>query len=113
MSKGKPAVPLLLISDEGGSSTARKRGARRDYYSHKMGAGHKSRCSDVERWQLYCGNEHLWVSSGANFHCPFRYLSKEAYPDDVNVQEVRSGSCWSSRDSMRVCDNRTNELRPT
>jgi len=91
--KQKPTVPLLEISDESGSTSTRKpRQSRRFYYSHKMGAGYKSRYSDIERWQLYVRNEHRWISSGANFRCPFRYLSPDAFPADAPSEAEKNSA---------------------
>lgn len=90
--KQKPTVPLLEISDENGTSARKPRQSRRFYYSHKMGAGYKSRYSDIERWQLYVRNEYRWISAGANFRCPFRYLSPDAFPADAPSEAEKNSA---------------------
>lgn len=76
------SVPALHIK---GTRKKSLREGRRNYYTHKMGAGYKSRCSDAERWQQYVANEHRWASSGTNFSCPFRFISKESYSEEVII----------------------------
>jgi len=47
-----------------------------------MGAGYKSRCSDLERWQQYATNEFRWAGGATNFNCPFHFISKETNPEE-------------------------------
>lgn len=87
------SVPKLQIH---GTRKKSLREGRRNYYTHKMGAGYKSRCSDTERWQQYLANEYRWASSGTNFSCPFRFISKESYSEENNTEKVRKSSFFVS-----------------
>lgn len=80
MSKS-PLIPKLHIQGDVSKKKSLRQG-RINYYTHKMGAGYKSRCSDTERWQQYTSNEYRWASSGTNFSCPFRFLSKDTFCEE-------------------------------
>ena len=90
----KLVVPLLQIQGDDASKKKTIRQGRRNYYTHKMGAGYKSRCSDLERWQQYTANEYRWASSATNFTCPFRFLPKDA-PDE-NGEVRRPFTHWTN-----------------
>lgn len=65
--------PLEIEGDEVVKKKTLRQGKRK-YYTHKMGAGYKSRCSDIERWQQFASEEARHVSDFTNFSCPYRFI---------------------------------------